>query len=237
MGIITEGRKVQNFSDFTAALLEAGFALSSGNEVYSVIPWRWDETPPYETPVRWHTGDPETDPWEWRMRVLDERTDIAYAKLFFRKSGYITREWAPHFLAVRRGRKDFMDAYGDGIISHTAKRIYEAVAKNGILPLHEIKRIGGFSREDASKFDRALVELQMKMFLTMCGKQQKISQCGEEYGWSSTVFCTTERFYGMDIVESASYISEQEAEEKIKERIYLLNPAADEKKVSKFILG
>ena len=31
--------------------------------------------------------DPETDPWEWRIRVLDERDDIAYAKLFYKKSG------------------------------------------------------------------------------------------------------------------------------------------------------
>ncbi len=55
--------------------------------------------------IAWHTEDPETDPWEWRIRVLDEYTDIAYGKLFFRKSGYITKEWYPYFLAVRRGKK------------------------------------------------------------------------------------------------------------------------------------
>lgn len=41
-----------------------------------MISWNWNETPSYDTPVRWHTGDPETDPWEWRIRVLDERDDI-----------------------------------------------------------------------------------------------------------------------------------------------------------------
>lgn len=96
---------IQNYNDFVTALLSNGFSVGGGNSegIYALISWSWDENPPYDTPVRWHTGDPETDPWEWRIRVLDERNDIAYAKLFFNKSGYITKEWYPYFLAVRRG--------------------------------------------------------------------------------------------------------------------------------------
>ena len=230
---------IRNYSDFVTALLDAGFSMGGGNSdgVYSVVSWSWDEVPPYDTPVRWHTGDPATDPWEWRMRVLDERDDIAYAKLFFRKSGYITREWYPYFLAVRRGGKNLMDEYANGMISHFARRIYEVIHEYGTLPLHAIKQIGGFSKQDASGFDRALNELQMKMYLTMCGRQQKLSQKGEGYGWSSTVFCTVETFFGKDIFEKAHQINEREAAEKIAERIYSLNPAADPKKVIKFIKG
>ena len=61
------------------------------------------------------------------MRVLDERGDIAYAKLFFKKSGYIIKEWYPYFLAARRGGNTFDEAYKDGTISHLAKRIYDVV--------------------------------------------------------------------------------------------------------------
>ena len=65
---------IRSFSDFTSALLSAGFSIGGGNGegIFSVIPSSWGEAAPYETPVRWHTGDPETDPWEWRMRVLNE---------------------------------------------------------------------------------------------------------------------------------------------------------------------
>ncbi|MDD4296698.1 MAG: hypothetical protein PHC69_07035 [Ruminiclostridium sp.] len=80
-----------------------------------------------------------------------------------------------------------MDEYSDGTMSHFAKRIYDVIIENETLPLHAIKQISGFSKEDTSKFDRALVDLQMKMYLTMCGRQQKLSKKGEEYGWSSTV--------------------------------------------------
>ncbi len=230
---------IQNYNDFVNSLLDAGFSMGSENSegIFSVFSWRWDEAPPYETPVRWHTGEPETDPWEWRIRVLDERDDIAYAKLFFKKSGYITKEWYPYFLAARHGGKNFMDEYADGTMSHFAKRIYDLIIENETLPLHAIKQIGGFSKEDASKFERALVELQMKMYLTICGRQQKLSQKGEEYGWSSTVFCTVEKYFGKDIIEKADRINKREATEKITEQIYNLNPAAEPKKIAKFIKG
>lgn len=230
---------IQNYNDFVTTLLAAGFSMGGGGNdgIFSVVSWNWNELPPYDTPVRWHTGDLETDPWEWRMRVLDERKDIAYAKLFFKKSGYITKEWYPYFLAARRKGQSFNEEYEDGVISNYAKRIYDVISENDVLPLHVLKPLIGFSKEDKSRFDRALVELQMKMYITMCGSRQKISQKGEEYGWSSTVFCTTERFFGDKVFEKAARISKQEAEDKIMAQIYSLNPMAEPKKIVKFIKG
>ena len=99
-------KQILNYAGFVEALLQAGFSMGGGNDegIFALIPWNWEETPPYPTPVRWHTGDAETDPWEWRMRVLDERTDVSYSKVFFKKNGFITRDWAPYFLSARRGK-------------------------------------------------------------------------------------------------------------------------------------
>ncbi|WP_250228451.1 AlkZ-related protein [Anaeropeptidivorans aminofermentans] len=232
-------RQIQNYGDFIETLEKAGFSMGGGKGegIYTIIPWSWDENPPYDTPVKWHTGDSETDPWEWRMRVLDEREDIAYGKVFFKKSGYITKEWYPYFLAVRRQSMDFSESYENGLVSNMAKKIYEFISEYEALPLHGIKALGGFGKEDKSKFDAAITELQMKMFITMCGRQQKVSKKGEEYGWSSTVFCTTERFFGEDIFQKATEIIPQEAEEKIRSQIRILNPEAEEKKIIKFIKG
>ena len=230
---------IYNFNDFVASLLAAGFSMGGSNSegVHAIIPWNWNEEPPYDTPVRWHTGDLETDPWEWRMRVLEERDDIAYAKLFFKKSGFITREWYPYFLAARRGNKSFCEAYAAGTISHAAKRIYDVVQAHHVLPMPAIKAIAGFGREDKSLFDRALTELQMKMYLTICDIYYKISQTGEEYGFSSTVFCTTELFWGEDMLNKTANISEKEAIEAITERILSLNESARREKIIKFIKG
>jgi hypothetical protein len=171
------------------------------------------------------------------MRVLDESDDIAYAKLFFKKAGFITSEWYPCFLAVRRGGKLFEDEYFSGTISNNAKRIYDVVAENGSLPLELIKQLANFSQEEKSKFDSALTELQMRLYLTMCGRSQRVSAKGEAYGWSSTVFCTTEHFFGEEIFKKAAEISPEDAIEKITAQIYKLNPEAKQKKIAKFITG
>ena len=212
--------------------------MGGGNDdIFAVFPYSWDERPPYDTPVRWHTGNPETDPWEWRMRVLDERKDIAYSKVFFKKSGYITKEWYPYFLAVCRGTMDFKDEYFNGTVSQYAKRIYEVISNHDNHPFHMIKQLAGFGKEEKAKFERALVELQMRMYITMCGRQQKTSQIGLEYGWASTVFCTTEKFWGDDVFARAADISGQDAFDKITSQIIKLNSKANPKKISKFIKG
>ena len=231
-------RMIENYEDFCKALLEAGFSVFGGNHegVFGLIPFDWKEEPA-DSPIRWHTDDPDTDPWAWRIRVLDEGLDIAYAKVFFRKGGYITKEWYPYFLAARREGFSFEDAYFDGAVSAVAKRIYETVSGHGSLPLDEIKRLAGFSREEKSKFDRALTELQMKLYLTICGAHQRLTQMGLPYGMASTTFCTTEQFWGEDVFRQAEGIHKPDAVQAIRERVFALNPAADEKQVLKFILG
>ena len=77
----------------------------------------------------------------------------------------------------------------------------------------------------------------MGMHLTLCGRQQKISPKGGAYGWSSTVFCTTELFWGQEVFDSASKLDKEEAIQAITQRVYQLNPAASLKKIQKFIAG
>lgn len=228
---------IRNFSDFCKELLACGFSMGGGSDkgIYAVVPYDWKEQEFVDSPVKWHTGDLETDPWEWRMRVLEERDDIAYAKVFFKTSGFITKEWYPYFYAVRRNGETFEEAYENGTISQTAKRIYEIIS-DGEAALHEIKQLGGFNREDNAAFDRAIVELQMRMYITMCGRVQKRNKYGETYGWSSTVFTTVEDFWEKrqaalpDLDPRVSY-------DKIRDQIIRLNPKAEQKKIEKFIRG
>jgi hypothetical protein len=227
---------LNNYNDFVRIMLASGFSIGGGNDegIYAIVDYDWLTVPP-GSPIVWHTGDLETDPWEWRVRVLNERSDIAYAKCFFKKSGYITQEFYPFFLTLRRGCLDFDDEYTDGKISHYAKRIYEAISEYGELPLQEIKRLGGFGRDEKSKFDSALTELQMRLYLTISGTRRRMNSKGEEYGWESTMFCTTEQFWrNADVFDRAAMLDEDTAYAVIRERVLKLNPAADEKKIHKF---
>ncbi len=224
---------VNSFNEFCEKLLESGFSMGGGNAkgIYAIISFNWNDSIP-ACPVAWHTGDAETDPWEWRMRVLEERNDIAYGKVFFGTSGYITKEWYPYFLAVRRQGFTFDEWYHEGKAGILEKRIYEAIEQNGHMALHDLKRECGITKETSGQFDRALTNLQKNLFITMCGRTQKLSRTGEPYGWNSTVFTTVEKFWGEDLTLN---ISADKAYEKIRERILLLNPEAKEKDIKKFI--
>ena len=95
-------REINHFNDFIQELRSVGFTIGgeNGEGVFTL-------SDAFGESIAWHTEDPETDPWEWRIRVLDEYTDIAYGKLFFRKSGYITKEWYPIFWRCGGGKKNF----------------------------------------------------------------------------------------------------------------------------------
>lgn len=220
---------IQSYDDFISELFRAGFSIAGERSegVFSLSPQFGDR-------IHWHTDDPDTDPWEWRMRVLEERDDIAYGKLFFKRGGFITREWYPHFLAVRRKGKSFDEAYEDGTVSYEAKRIYEIVKSEGPIALHLLKGLGGFSRPGSSRFDSSLIELQMRMFVTICGRRYRSAL---NTGWSSTVLCTTESFFGEEVFDAADSLDEQKSYDRIAGQIQSLNPMANPKKVKRFICG
>jgi len=229
---------IRDYDDFCEGLSKAGFSIFGGNDegIFGLIDFDWQCEPPNSS-VRWHTGEPDTDPWEWRIRVLLERDDIAYAKVFFRKGGFITREWYPYFLAARRGGGAFEEAYSDGTRGQYEKRVYDILTERGPLPTHEIKALCGFGRNERSKFEKALVDLQMGLYITICDQARKRDKYGEEYGWHSSVFCVTERFWKRDVFDKADSISQKDAEEAITRQVLLLNPNAERKKIRKFIYG
>ncbi|MDE6674452.1 MAG: hypothetical protein K2K19_06530 [Acetatifactor sp.] len=224
---------VNSFSEFCDELIRCGFSMGGGSAkgIYAIIDFDWQTTIP-GCPIQWHTGDPETDPWEWRMRVLEERHDIAYAKVFFGASGYITRQWYPLFLAVRRQGLVFDEWYDEGKATLMEKNIYEILSEQGRLPMHELKHLCGIHKEENSAFERALVSLQKNLFIPMCGRMQKKNKFGESYGWSSTVFCTVEDFWGDDL---STDISPKDAYRQIHDHILVLNPQAEEKNIRRFI--
>ena len=86
------------------------------------------------------------------------------------------------------------------------------------------------------QFDKAMVELQMRFFITMTGRRQKQNKYGIEYGWNSTVFTTVEHFWnqrGLTIPK----LDAEEGYEMIRQQILKLNPAAEERIIRKFIRG
>ena len=129
------------------------------------------------------------------------------------------------------------EAFAEGRISYEAKEAYDAVVRLQPVPLHTLKAELGITRDSKSSFDRALVELQMGLWVTISGARPKQSQDGQDYGWSSTVFTTTEAFWGPEVFDEAGTLSEKAAHEAIREQIVRLNPEARAAKMNRFIDG
>ena len=241
-------KTIRSYDDFVQDLREAGFSMGGDRDggVFTLASFFGPE-------IRWHTEDAQTDPWEWRIRVLREYRDLAYGKFFFGNGGYITGEWFPCFYAARRatapedaggrrirfrGTKTLEEEYEDGNVSREALTIYRLLQEYRELPAHQLRQYGGFAgKEYASAFERALVQLQAGFYISICGQARKVSRKGEEYGWFSSVFCLTEDFWGEEVMREAEETDPDEAYRRLEAQIRKLNPQAKPQRMRKFILG
>jgi hypothetical protein len=222
---------INNFKDFCDAIKGIGFCLAGNdNRIFNLTNY-------YSNNIKNHTGDSETDPWEWRIRSIKEVDFLVYGKLFYRKAGWITRDWLPKFLSIRRNRKTFDEMYQDGIISQMEKRIYDCIRQTDKISIHDLKNVLECKKGDYSKFNMALISLQMKLFITLYDETNKISMNGQTYGWPVTVFSTLEEKVGEYIVSEAYEIRTEDAFDAIYEHIKELNPYAQDKQVKNFIIG
>lgn len=219
--------KITDYSDFVSIIEDIGFMPLSNNRIDFI------NLADLTIPEKWHTELP-SDPWLWRVNI-ERDGKAAYAKLFNRKPGFVSLKWYPKFLAVRRKGRSFSEMYSDGLLSNHAKQIYSLFEEHEILAVHEIKTLGGFSKELKSKYESAMCELQMAMFITVNGTKQKLSAKGETYGWPSTAYSTVETWAGKRIIEESKSIASEEAMDEIIQRIKEFVPNIQKSRLKGFV--
>lgn len=219
--------RISKYDEFVKAIEDVGFMPLSNNCIDFI------NLSDLTQPEQWHTGL-DSDPWQWRVKI-EEDGKAAYAKLFDKKPGFISLEWYPTFLAARRKGRSFNEIYSHGLISNYAKSIYELFQRKDNLAIYEIKALAGFSKELNSKYESAMCELQMGMFLTINGTKQKVSAKGDLYGWPATAYSTVEKWAGEKLIEKAHYMNPEDAIDEIIERISDFTESPDPKKIRKFL--
>lgn len=143
---------------------------------------------------QWHTGDPETDPWQWKDRAAAEH-NLAFGCLLGGHKGFISRDMYPLFFAACRPQADIHERYEDGTVSQTLLQAYKLFERGGILSTADIRnRMGVTKKQGASRLDSAIAQLQRQFLITVCGNQRKVSQDGREYGWPANTYCLAERW-------------------------------------------
>lgn len=219
--------KITEYREFISMVEKLGFMTLSNNCI------NFTSLEDLTTGEQWHTDLP-SDPWSWRLNIEKDQK-AAYAKLFDKKPGFISLEWYPKFLAARRRGRTFSELYSEGLVSNYAKQIYDLFDGQNILAAHEIKSLGGFTKDLNSKYESAMCELQMGMFITVKGTKQKINTKGEPYGWPSTAYTTVEAWAGNELIEASYSIHSRDAIDEIIQRIGEVTPSAETKKMKRFL--
>lgn len=195
----------------------------------------------HTTASQWWTGDPETDPWEWRI-ILAADPAIAYGKFFGRNAGFISKSFFPTFANYRRNGYDFEALFEDELASYRAKKIMdvfelddESVGRSFMSS--EVKVLAGFSKEGGEKnFEGVLTDLQMQTYLIAGKFRQKKNKKGMAYGWHIAVMETPETKWGREFVASEYKVDPAESWEKIAEQMRQFFREAGESQIRK-VLG
>jgi hypothetical protein len=141
----------------------------------------------YELPSLWvatagdrlvpnNHNDPGHVTWGWKDTSLGKRRWF-YAKVLRKKSTMISLETLPYFYALSENygspEEDHLILYEQGRMSAEARAIYEALLDEGPLDSVSLRKATRLaSQENASRFERALTELQADFKIMPVGVAQ-----------------------------------------------------------------
>jgi hypothetical protein len=175
-----------------------------------------------DRPVADAHDDPGHVTWGWKDNLLGQR-QWYYAKVLRKRSTIISLEIAPYFYALSENygspSEDYLVQYMQGKLTQEAKAVYETLLNEGPLDTISLRRATRLSsRENESRFNRALADLQADFKLLPVGT----SQAG---GWRySFVYDLVHRHYPA-LPDQARLIQETQARLKLIE-LYLLSAGA-----------
>ncbi len=177
-----------------------------------------------DRPVADQHDDPGHVTWGWKDALLGSQ-EWYYAKVLRKKSTMISLPVMPYFYALSENygspEEDYLTIYEQGRLTQEAKAVYEALLDQGPLDTLALRRAARLSsRESDSRFNKALVDLQVDFKIMPVA----VSQAG---GWRyAFVYDIVTRHYS-ELVDQARYIGEREAQYHLAE-LYLRSVGAAE---------
>jgi hypothetical protein len=129
-----------------------------------------------DRPVADKHDDPGHVTWGWKDSMLDQR-QWYYAKVLRGKATLIAMKVAPYFYALSESygdpEHDYLQLYEDGLLSQSARAIYETLLRQGPLDTVNLRRATRMtSKSSDSPFARGLTELQRDFKILPVGVAQ-----------------------------------------------------------------
>jgi hypothetical protein len=165
-----------------------------------------------DRPVPDQHDDPGHKTWDWKDRMLGKRRWY-YSRLLRRRNTIISLADVPYFYALSPNygdpENDYLEQYEQGKMTNEARKVYEALLKEGPLDSINLRRASQLaSSNSTSRFNRALEDLQIEFKILPVG----VSDAG---AWHYAFIYDIVTRHIPEIQEQARFISDEEARQRI----------------------
>lgn len=197
-----------------------------------------------ELPCMWHAAAGQRDPdypkhvqhdpfigLVWNAKdALPAGKKVYYGKALKKRPTFISLEFLPAFYLLQKRKnnaEDYVADYMRGELSAPARRIMDAIWEQSPMVTSELKIASNLAHpEKRSIFDKAMAELQGKMYIV---------KIGEFYDPFTFLWEVMDRRFEEEIL-IAKKMTDAEAREKILERYFQMRWAAHEKEIQRLLL-
>jgi hypothetical protein len=194
-----------NYNDFLSQVDELGFLFLS--QVLAGMPSLGSLT----SAQSWHTGDPETDPWQWKDRAAQEKR-AAYGCILGGHKGFIAARLYPFFYAACHPRAAMPERYAAGEVNQTIYQVWQLFEQKTLLNTSDVRReLGASPKSGASRVDGALQELQRQFYLAIAGNRRKTAKDGQPYGWPNSVYDRVQAWAPAEWMAEVGNVTHREA--------------------------
>lgn len=164
---------------------------------------------------QWHTGDFETDPWQWKDRAAEEKK-LAFGCILGGNKGFVSKRMYSYFYTLYRSGKTIEERREDGLVSREVWELYKLFNTKSTMDTAEIRReMGVTAKKDGSRLDSAIAELQKYYFITVSGNRRKINKLGQPYGWPANTYDKVENWVPAGWIENSHKIDLEDARDTI----------------------
>jgi hypothetical protein len=197
-----------------------------------------------ELPCMWHAAAGQRDPdypkhvqhdpfigLVWNAKdALPAAKKVYYGKALKKRPTFISLQFLPAFYLMQKrtnNAEDYVADYMRGELSAPAKRIMDSIWEQSPLVTADLKMASNLAHpEKRSIFDKAMAELQGKMYIV---------KIGEFYNPFTFLWDVFDRRFEKEIL-IAKTMTDSEAREKILQRYFQTRWAAHEKEIQRLFL-
>lgn len=164
--------------------------------------------------------------WKWKGPIVTEMPCV-YGKLFCKKAGFVSREWWPDLMNMRRARYPYPEE------GTTERMILDTLRANGSLITRDLRSASGFDGPKMrSRFDAYVTKLEMGGYVVTEDFVYLRDKHNRPYGWGLSLLTTPEELY-KDM--PPSQLTPEESYLRILNHLKQILPGVPEKDIRKLI--